>query len=74
MTTNDLADENDCGTDTGTDTRDEWPASEPVGHSKYAPLDMARNITDERVKNRITWVDGFGRAYADSLAAAIGGA
>lgn len=47
-----------------------WPVSDPVEHSDYVPLDMANNIDDERVRERIAWIDGFGRAYADSLEAA----
>jgi hypothetical protein len=45
----------------------QWDVSDPVNHSDFLPLDMANNIHDERVRERITWVDGFGRAYADAL-------
>lgn len=49
------------------DDEEAWSPTEPVDHSDIVPLDMARNITDERVKTRIEWVDGFGRAYASAL-------
>lgn len=44
-----------------------WDPTEPVDLDHLVPLDMANNIDDERTKQRITWVDGFGRAYADAL-------
>jgi len=53
-------------TDGGTDTA-RWPVSEPVEIPDYIPLDMATNITDRRVRDRIAWVDGCGRAYADAI-------
>ena len=46
---------------------DSWDPTEPVDLDHLVPLDMANNIDDERTKQRITWVDGFGRAYADAL-------
>jgi hypothetical protein len=49
----------------------EWDATEPVGHDHLLPLDMAPNINDERVLNRVEWVDGLGRAYALALSEAI---
>jgi len=45
----------------------EWAATDPVKHDDFLPLDMANNITDERVRDRVEWVDGFGRAYAAVL-------
>lgn len=45
----------------------QWEPTEPADLSQYVPLDMANNITDDRVRERIAWVDGLGRAYADSL-------
>jgi hypothetical protein len=45
----------------------EWSVSDPVSHSDYVPLDMAPNIDDSRTKQRVDWVDGFGRAYASAL-------
>lgn len=62
--------EDDCVlmTDGGTDVDEgDWPVSEAVDHSEYVPLDMANNIDDDRVKERIAWVDGFGRAYANAF-------
>ncbi|RLM53706.1 hypothetical protein DVK02_12735 [Halobellus sp. Atlit-31R] len=44
-----------------------WPVSDAVDHGDYEPLDMANNIDDERVRQRIAWIDGMGRAYAHSL-------
>lgn len=55
----------DARTDGGESER--WDVTEPADTSEYVPLDMANNITDERVQDRIQWVDGFGRAYADAL-------
>jgi len=48
-----------------------WPVSDPVDLDDIVPLDMANNITDERVRQRITWTDGFGRAYADALSEVV---
>jgi len=46
---------------------DSWDPTDPVDLDHLVPLDMANNIDDQRTKQRITWVDGFGRAYADAL-------
>lgn len=56
-------------TDGGTDESERWSVSEAIEHSEFVPLDMANNIDDDRVRERIAWVDGCGRAYAHSLAA-----
>jgi len=48
-----------------------WEPTEPVGLDWLVPLDMSPNIDDERVRSRIKWVDGVGRAYALALEEAI---
>lgn len=60
------------GTDEGKSTEKaprtvRWKVTEALDLDAYVPLDMANNIRDERVRERISWVDGFGRAYADAL-------
>ncbi|MFB6179551.1 MAG: hypothetical protein ABEI77_07510 [Halorientalis sp.] len=47
--------------------QEQWDVTEPAGLDEFVPLDMANNITDERVRERIAWIDGLGRAYADAL-------
>jgi len=61
MTRNTTSDANRALTDGG------WDVTERADTDEYVPLDMANNIADERVRGRIAWIDGFGRAYADAL-------
>ena len=44
-----------------------WDHTHLVDLSEFVPLDMANNIDDERTKQRIAWIDGLGRAYADAM-------